>query len=164
MVRYGIIENIGTHDAPCYRRDDLDALLATLREQLGRSDATFADVASKSELAKRWKVATTTVNRMILHGVLTAVTIEESTMIVLSSVETLDPRVARALDPDLRIDSAEVARLAGLARATVLHHVSSGALPTVRLYPRSQCLFLPDEVDPWLARRRATAMATPTDR
>ncbi len=124
-----------------------DALLATGRSQLGRNDATFRDIVSKSLLAQKWGVTPHTARHMIREGVLQGVTLGNTDMVAISSVEALDPRLVAALDPTVRLSCTHVAELAGLSVAGVWSNVDSGALQAVQFYPHGRHYFLPADVD-----------------
>ena len=73
-----------------------------------------------------------------------------------SAIAAMDPRIATALDPANRLSLEDVAAKAGIAPATVLHHIRRGALSAVQLYPRGRWYFLAEEVAEWLKDRHET--------
>ncbi len=156
MKRQGIVKNHGQPGAPLYLRDELDDLLATVRAQMGRKDATFRDIVSKARLARTWDVSPHTVRHMIREGTLKGVALGNTDMVAVSSVQALDPRLVAALDPTVRLSCAQVADLAGLSVASVWTNVDSGALRAVQFYRRGRFYFLPEDVDQWLAERART--------
>jgi hypothetical protein len=153
LSRTGAITNVGGTGAALYDRDDLDGLLADIRHQCGRPTATMAELATQSELAAAWDVTTTKLRRLVARGVLDGVTVGTVLMVDRVSIERLDERQRRSLDPSVRTTTQEVAARAGLHGGTVLHHHASGALRGVQLTPDGAVWFLPEEVDAWLASR-----------
>ena len=150
------ITNCGSRDAPKYELSDLDALLASVRSQIGDQTATLAGLRAHNYLASKWDCTTSVVHRMLSAGVLKGVIVGEMTMIDDSAIASMDPRVAAALDPAHRLSLDDVAAKAGLTKGTVLHHMRRGSLPAVQLYPRGRWYFFTEEVEQWLESRRQT--------
>jgi predicted DNA-binding transcriptional regulator AlpA len=153
LVRTGTLVNRGSVAAPAYRRADLDALLGELRETTGRPDDDFAAVATATQVADLFAVTTSVVNRMLAAGVVRGLRLGQLVLVLRSSLEELPSRTAEALDPDRRLLAADVAELVGIDESTVTHHVRSGSLPAVQMYPRARLYFLRREVEEWLATR-----------
>lgn len=153
LVRTGGLVNRGSSAAPAYRRSDLDGLLGELRDFTGRPADDFTSVATATEVAKRFSVTASVIDRMVAAGVVRGLRMGKLNLVLRTSIDELDPRIAEALDPDRRLLVDDVAELAGISAATVAHHVSTGALSAVQMYPRARLFFLRHEVDQWLATR-----------
>lgn len=156
LARYDALANVGGSGAALYDRDDLDQLLDDIRRQTGRATATFAELATRSELASTWEVTTSVVRRLLAHDVLDGVTVGRLLLIDRASIDRLDEREQRVLDPQVRLSADQVAARADLSPSTVLHHHHHGPLPAVRLIPDGRVWFLPEEVDQWLASRTSS--------
>lgn len=151
----GVLKNVGKEEGRArYEAAALDALLASVRAQTGRGDATLADLASLSELASQWRVTVTKVRNLVAAGVLKQVLLGPLTWVDRTSIAALDDRTRRALDPDIRMTTKQVGELAEIHASTVLHHHASGNLPGVQFGTDGTVWFLPDEVQAWIASRR----------
>lgn len=148
------ITNFGNHEAPKYELGNLDALLTSVRSQIGDQTATLSGLHAHNYLASKWGCTTSVVHRMLSAGILKGVIVGEMTMIDDSAIATMDTRIAAALQPAFRLSLDDVAAKAGVTKATVLHHVRRGTLPAVQLYPRGRWYFFVEEVDKWLESRR----------
>lgn len=154
LSRCGVLTNVGGTARALYDRDDLDRLLVDVRRQTGRRSATVAALATQSELAAAWRVTPVKVCRLVSYGVLDGVTLGAVLFVDRVSIDRLDKRQRRALDPTVRLDSNDVAARAGITAGTVLHHHQHGALAGVQMTPDGTVWFLPEEVDTWLASRQ----------
>ena len=154
LTRAKAITNCGSRDVPKYEVSDLDALLASVRSQIGDKTANLAGLHKHSYLAAKWGCTTSVVHRMLSAGILKGVIVGEKTMIDDSAILAMDVRIAAALDPAIRLSLDDVAAKAGLGVRAVLHHVRRGTLPAVQLYPRGRWYFFAEEVDDWLESRR----------
>ena len=154
LTRAKAITNCGSRDVPKYEVSDLDALLASVRSQIGDKTANLAGLHKHSYLAAKWGCTTSVVHRMLSAGILKGVIVGEKTMIDDSAILAMDVRIAAALNPAIRLSLDDVAAKAGLGVRAVLHHVRRGTLPAVQLYPRGRWYFFAEEVDDWLESRR----------
>lgn len=151
LVQTGHVTNHGTSHAPTYRRDELDALLDELADQLEVESASFEDVVTFDAAMKDLGITKTVLRNLVDHDLLHGVWLGNRLFISSRSMEELDPRIRRAFAEGLRLAAA--AEQLGLGEDIVRDLARNGQLPCVHPWRNAIWLFLPDELEWWRSTR-----------